>query len=219
MKVAQLCPTLCNPTDCSLPDSSVHGILQARILEWVVIPFSRGFSQPRNQIGVSCIAGGFFTSWATMEAPRFPIFKVPNNTKRCVCVCVCVCVSRISMLMGWFNHILSSPIHPTSLQIFVLHFPCVGYSARFGEHSSKTEQNPASMEFTFCGGWRLRTYSAYHSASHLICQTEKLLEESACLQMPPLIITSPAAAGSLCSFQNSLSPPILSDACPALRQW
>ena len=119
----------------------------------------------------------------------------------CVCACMCVCVSRISMLMDWFNHILSSPIHPTSLQIFVLHFPCVGYSARFGEQSSKTEQNPASMEFTFCGGWRLRIYSAYHSASHLICQTEKLLEESACLQMPPLIITSPAAAGSLCSFQ------------------
>ena len=42
--VAQLCPTLCDPMDCSLPDSSVHGILQARILEWVAIPFSRGSS-------------------------------------------------------------------------------------------------------------------------------------------------------------------------------
>ena len=47
---AQLCPTLCDPMDCSLPGSSVHGILQARILEWVTIPFSRGSSQPRNQI-------------------------------------------------------------------------------------------------------------------------------------------------------------------------
>ena len=44
--VAQLCPTLCNPTDCSPPGSSVHGILQVRILEWVAIPFSRGSSQP-----------------------------------------------------------------------------------------------------------------------------------------------------------------------------
>ena len=46
IKVAQSCPTLCNPMDCSLPGSSVHGILQARILEWVAVPFSRGYSQP-----------------------------------------------------------------------------------------------------------------------------------------------------------------------------
>ena len=59
--VAQLCPILCNPMDCSLPDSSVHGILQARILEWVAVPFSRGSSQPRDQTQVSHIAGGFFT--------------------------------------------------------------------------------------------------------------------------------------------------------------
>ena len=56
VKVAQSWPTLCDPTDCSLPDSSFYGILQARILEWVVFPFSRGSSQPRNWIGVSCIA-------------------------------------------------------------------------------------------------------------------------------------------------------------------
>ena len=48
MLVAQLCPTLCNPIDCSPPGSSVHGILQARILESVAIPFSRGLSQPRS---------------------------------------------------------------------------------------------------------------------------------------------------------------------------
>ena len=45
----QLCPTLCNPMDCSLPASSVHGILQARILEWVAMPSSWGSSQPRDQ--------------------------------------------------------------------------------------------------------------------------------------------------------------------------
>ena len=48
MLVTQSCPTLCNPRDCSLPGSSVHGILQTRMLEWVVIPFSRGSSQPRD---------------------------------------------------------------------------------------------------------------------------------------------------------------------------
>ena len=63
--VAQSCLTLYDPMDCSLPGSSVHGVLQARILEWVVIPFSRGSSHPRNQSQVSCTAGGFFTSWAT----------------------------------------------------------------------------------------------------------------------------------------------------------
>ena len=47
----------CDPMDCSLPDSSVHGILQARILEWIAISFSRGFSWPRNWTWVSCIAG------------------------------------------------------------------------------------------------------------------------------------------------------------------
>ena len=51
----------CDPTDCTPPDSFVHGILQARILEWVAISFSRGSSQPRDQALVSCIAGEFFT--------------------------------------------------------------------------------------------------------------------------------------------------------------
>ena len=59
-KSLQLCPTLCDPMDCSLPGSSVHGILQARILEWVAMPFSRGSSHPRDQTLVSCIAGRFF---------------------------------------------------------------------------------------------------------------------------------------------------------------
>ena len=66
--VAQLCPTLYDPMDCSLPGSFVHGILQARILEWVAIPFSGGSSWPRDWTWVSCIAGRFFTIWATREA-------------------------------------------------------------------------------------------------------------------------------------------------------
>ena len=59
--VAQPCLILCDPTDCSPPDFSVHGILQARILEWIAIPFSRETSQPRDRALVSCIAGRFFT--------------------------------------------------------------------------------------------------------------------------------------------------------------
>ena len=67
VKIAQLCPTLCDLMDCSLPGFSVHGILQARILEWVAVPFSRESSQPRNQTQVSRIAGGFFTNWTIRE--------------------------------------------------------------------------------------------------------------------------------------------------------
>ena len=63
VKIAQSCLILCD-----LMDYTVHGILQARILEWVAVPFSRGSSQPRDQTQVSHIAGGFFTSWATREA-------------------------------------------------------------------------------------------------------------------------------------------------------
>ena len=59
--VVQLCLTLCNPMDYSPPGSSIHGILQARILEWVAIPFSRGSFQHRDQTSVSCIAGRFLT--------------------------------------------------------------------------------------------------------------------------------------------------------------
>ena len=62
VKVAQTFPALCNPRD-----YTVHGILQATILECIVIPFSTGSSQPRKRTLVSHIAGGFFTSWATRE--------------------------------------------------------------------------------------------------------------------------------------------------------
>ena len=68
-EVAQSCLTLCHPMDCSLPGFSVHGIFQARVLEWVGISFSRGSSQPRDWTWVSyvsCIAGGFFTTSTTI---------------------------------------------------------------------------------------------------------------------------------------------------------
>ena len=61
IQVTQLCLTLCNPTDFSPPGSSVPGILQARVLVWVAISFSRGSSPFRDQTLVSCIAGRFFT--------------------------------------------------------------------------------------------------------------------------------------------------------------
>ena len=65
-KVVQSCLTLSDPMDCSPPGSSVHGILQARVLEWVAISFSRGSSQPRDRTQVSCTVDRCFTVWATV---------------------------------------------------------------------------------------------------------------------------------------------------------
>ena len=66
-EVAQLYLTLCDPVDCSLPGSSIHGIFQARVLEWVAISFSRGSSRPRDQARISRIVDRRFTVWATRE--------------------------------------------------------------------------------------------------------------------------------------------------------
>ena len=64
---AQSCLTFCNPMDCIPPGAFVHGILQARILEWVAVPLSKGSSRPRYGTHVYCTVGRFFTVWATRE--------------------------------------------------------------------------------------------------------------------------------------------------------
>ena len=71
-KWLQSCPTLCHPMDCSLPGSSVHGILQARILEWGAISSSREPSQPRDQTWVSLAAVTLFAVWATRKPGPSP---------------------------------------------------------------------------------------------------------------------------------------------------
>ena len=80
-EVTQSCLTPCNPMDCSLPRSSIHGILQARVLEWVAISFSRGSSWPRDQTRVSHIVGRCFTIWATRE--------VLTNSKTALRITIC----------------------------------------------------------------------------------------------------------------------------------
>ena len=114
--VTQSCPTLCDSMDCSPSGSSVHGILQARVLEWVAMPSSRGSSQPRDRTWVFYIAGRFFTT----ELPGKPhtyillLYKIDNHKdilysagnstryfiinsmrkeseKECIYMCVCVC--------------------------------------------------------------------------------------------------------------------------------
>ena len=81
--VTQSCLTLCDSMDCSLPGSSVHGIFQARILEWVAISFSRGSSRPRDQTQVFCIAGRFFTIRTTGKPnPMWRMGILPAATSR-----------------------------------------------------------------------------------------------------------------------------------------
>ena len=83
---AQSCPTLCNPMDCSPPGSSLCGIFQVRIVEWVAIAFSRGSSQPRTEpecLASSALAVGFFTTRATWKGPINQLY--PNTNKVVVC--------------------------------------------------------------------------------------------------------------------------------------
>ena len=77
--LSQSCLTPLNPTDCSLPGSSVRGILQARILEWVATSFFRGSSKPTDWTWVFCIAGIFFILWAIREALSTPFCCEPKT--------------------------------------------------------------------------------------------------------------------------------------------
>ena len=86
VKVTQSCPTLCDPMD-----YTVHGFLQARILEWVAFPFSRKSFQSRDRTQVSQIAGRFFTSWATR-------------------VCVCSCFSHVRLFVTLWTVACQTPL-------------------------------------------------------------------------------------------------------------
>ena len=103
-EVAQSCPTLCDPMDCSLQGSSIHRIFQARMLEWVAISFSRGSSWPRDWTWVFHIAGRCFTVWATKEAVIW---------LSAVLIIALVLTNSLVILAGWFlltdfkDHIIS----------------------------------------------------------------------------------------------------------------
>ena len=123
-KVTQLCPTLCDPVDCSPPGSSIYGILQARILEWVAISFSRGSSQPRDQTQVSRIAGRRFNLWATRISPlilwyitlidlqmlNHPCTSGINPTWICCTIILMYCWISLLIFYWGFLHLYSSGI-------------------------------------------------------------------------------------------------------------
>ena len=106
-EVAQSCLTLCNPVDCSLPGSSLHGILQARILEWVSISFSRVSSRLRDRAHVSCTAGKHLTS----EPPGKPLTW---DEKDIYTLCQIPCIKL---------HVSNSVILISGLPIFLLPGP------------------------------------------------------------------------------------------------
>ena len=121
-------PTLCNPMDYSSPGSSVHGILQARILVWVAIPFSRGSSQCMGWTQVSCFANMFFTIWDTREGSKVIIvvfiivMKYIDNEKYKenvllyralifdVHACVLSCFSHIQLIAALWAFTCQAPL-------------------------------------------------------------------------------------------------------------
>ena len=90
--VAQSCPTLCDPLDCSLPGSSVHRIFQTNILEWIAIHFSTGSFLPRDQTQVSCTAGSYY-HWATREVALFSI-----TVKVCIAWLIVLVISLVLVI-------------------------------------------------------------------------------------------------------------------------
>ena len=145
LKVAQLCPTLCDPMI-----NTVYGILQARILEWLAFPFSRGSSQTRDRTQVSHIAGRFFTSSATREAFLRQYLKIITNY---------TLLSHVSLGEGQ----LTGP--------FTLGF------LMWSHHCLRTSQNTSAVEgysvHIAAGMKRLDTFN-YSSAtlSHLTSKTK-----------------------------------------------
>ena len=122
--VAQLCPTFCDPTYCSPPGFSVHGVLQARILEWIAIHFSRGTSQPGDWTLVSCITGKFFTVWApgtTGEIRVLFLCMMLENVLYCSFTCSC------PVLQHYLLKRLSFPIMYSCLLCGrLVNYKCVG---------------------------------------------------------------------------------------------
>ena len=114
------------PMDCSPAGSSVHGILQARILEWVAISFSRGFSQHRDRAWVSCIASRFFTVWAITEAPAIIstlkyvqlAFTVIFTMCKIVTINTQIVNNSSALIRSVFLSAITPPVWKTSYNIF-----------------------------------------------------------------------------------------------------
>ena len=119
------CLSLCHPMDYRPPGSSVSGIFQARILEWVVFPISRGSSPPRDQTLVSWIAGRFFTVWAIREAPlrtylatfyKSDVLKIvfPRRRERGRKE-ISICLAKLGLVLRWWCFHCNLPLSADGL--------------------------------------------------------------------------------------------------------
>ena len=155
VKVAQSCWTLCDSMD-----YTVHGILQARILEWIAIPFSRGPSQPRDWTQVSCIAGGFLTSWATREAQE-PSMYAPLNELLTILWVVPVQILFTAVCILLYDHVRIDlsilPLMDTEIasklgQLWTTRlwaFSCLGHTRA---HFSREHTQDTGLELLNLGG-------------------------------------------------------------------
>ena len=128
MLCAQSCPTLCNPLDCSLPGPSIHGISQARILEWVAISYPKGSSQPRDQTSIACIScigrrilyhcatwkASIITSASVFNISFIKVHAILFNVRTIFSfwpVIMCPFISSVSYLVVWFTVVFFLPEH------------------------------------------------------------------------------------------------------------
>ena len=145
--VAQLCLTLCNSTDSSPPGSSVHGILQARILEWVAILFSLGSSQTRDWTWVSYIAGTFFTTWAMREflLSLLTLIQLDSHCKRCWEQCPWSCWDAEPSLEIWEFCRLCYPSPSCCVTDLQRSFPAASSSTDFRQSLITQAWSPATL--------------------------------------------------------------------------
>ena len=120
-EVAQSCLTLCNPMDCSLPGAFIHGIFQAKILEWVATSFSRRSSWPKDWTQVSRIVGTCFTVWATISSCCTETFKM-HNAPLCFFFDLKFVLTDISLInpaLLWLLFPCNNFFHPFTFSLFV----------------------------------------------------------------------------------------------------
>ena len=151
--IAKLRLALCDPMDYSPPGSSVNGILQARILEWVTIPFSGGSSWPRDWTHMFCIAGSFFTTEPPWEAPKHVTLKATRLTHGKVRRCEKQRTHSIYMFSDWKNQYCENVYTITILFYTIqsnLQTQCNFYQITNGNSHRIRTQN-----FTICMGTQM----------------------------------------------------------------
>ena len=183
---------------------TVHGILQVRILEWVAIPFSRGFSQPSDQTQVSCIAGGFLTSWVTREAQEYWSGKIS---------------SKPSPLCGWKTVTVQYPsrtgpqkyidsrAHSLGRDLALGHHKCPHNPSRIMEDSSQEISFPVITAITFIESSQYAKWHMMHWA--LVPTSDHGLPFSAPTAELWVILWSATTTG----LWSDVFPPFLGNPC------